>query len=279
VAGLLGLASQDTDAAGNQGRAQTCPYRSQRRIETILNPQAGVAARAEAIHGFDDDLRPAEIDALAGFLKSHETEEDVSALHYLKNEVLNKLRSQTIAPKGLTETMIAMYHDRQQDETTRDYAVQHMAAWYEDGAEDAQDAKARIREALVQAAREKTVLGSTALLNLHELSHGDPSSFDAKAIDKLALEMAAASDTPVAARVTAFQVCAERQVAAAAPAIDFAVSNSGESILRTSAISAIGALREIPQAVAMGKSQPQEQVSLDSLALKQAETTRTSTAQ
>jgi hypothetical protein len=171
--------------------------------------------------------------------------------------------------------MVAIYQDRQQDDTMRDYAIQHLSAWYEDGAEDATYAKQKIREVLLQAAQEKSVLGATALLNLHQLSQTDPASFDAKVIDKLALEMAAASETPDASRLTAFQVCAERQVAAAAPNMEFAVSNSGDAILRTSAISAIRALREIPQSVAAPKSQTQEQVSIKSFALKQAETTRT----
>jgi hypothetical protein len=256
---LLGFsAKRGISAADEREPGKSVAQQSATHLEVISSPGSGIADRAQAILGLGCSLQCDEINILYRFLRAHEAEENIAALHYFKNEVLNSLRNQETPPKNLTETMIAIYWDRQQDETMRDYAIQHLAAWYEDGAEDAPDAKQKIREILVQVAEEKSVLGATALLNLHQLSQNDSSSFDANVIDKLALQMATVSDTPVPSRVTAFQVCAERRISAALPAIESALSDNRNAILRASAIAAIGELGRPPQIALLRSLQTQK---------------------
>jgi hypothetical protein len=212
-------------------------------LKLILNPTAGIRDRLEAIRELDDNLDPGQIDALYSFLKSHpdSRETNPSGLRTLKNNVLNALRNQIPPPAGLTATLIDIFHDRAQDFVTRDYAVQHLTSWYSRSAADSPDAKERIQTTLKEAVREKTSISGTALLGLHRLSLSDR-SFNGPEIDRSALRMATSSDTPLAARITAIQVCAERGLVQALPEIKRFAGVRGQTALQISAIAALGKL-------------------------------------
>ena len=219
-------------------------------LDLILDARADIRDRLEAVQEMGDNLGPSEIDALYCFLKSHpgSREKNVAGLRTLKNNLINALKNQIRPPAGLTATLIDLFHDRAQDFVIRDYAVQHLTTWYSRGAADSQDAKERIQTTLKEAVRENTSIAGTALLGMHRLSSADR-SFKGTEIDGSALGMARASDTPLAARITALQICAERGLAQALPEIERFAAARGQTALQISAIAALGKLGNVSDAL------------------------------
>lgn len=230
-------------------------------VRPILSAQTNIGERLKAIHSLKKNLNYEEITALYSFLKSRPTsaEKNIPGLHVVKNDILNALRDQTVSPAGLTDTMIAIYHDPKQDNVTRDYAIQHLISWYEQGAIDAVTAKEKIQAVLTEASgsdasslgeavQKNSSIAGTALLGLHRLSVLD-SMFNSTEIGQAALRLAQASDTPIATRITALQICAEREIKQALPTLESLVQISENIPLRISAIAALGQLGGKEQAV------------------------------
>jgi hypothetical protein len=219
-------------------------------LRPIIGGEEGpIAERFRSVRALGEHLSEAEILALYAFLKSppQPEETNLQGLHALKNDMLNVLRHQATAPAGLTANLINLYRDPAQDCVIRDYALQHLVAWYEQGAADAPDAKADIRAVLRDAVQDHRSLAGTALLGMHRLS-AEHAAFDAAEIDSLALSLARSAGTDPAARVTAIQVCAERGLKEALPVIN-TFAQTGENIaLRLSAIAALGRLGATEQA-------------------------------
>ena len=232
-------------------------------LKLILNPTAGIRDRLEAIRELDDNLDPGQIDALYSFLKSHpdSRETNPSGLRTLKNNVLNALRNQIPPPAGLTATLIDIFHDHAQDFVTRDYAVQHLTSWYSRSTGDSPDAKERIQTTLKEAVRENTSISGTALLGMHRLSSAD-GSFNRREIDRSALGMAISSDTPLAARITAIQICAERGLGQALPEIERYAGTRGQTALQISAIAALGKLGGAEDALLLEKLESEGDIAL-----------------
>ena len=210
-------------------------------VAMVGSVESGIGERLKAARTLGAHLGGGEIAALYSFLSAPPTEQNLPGLHALKNEVLNGLRTQAKAPAGLTGLLIRIYRDGAQDEVTRDYAIQHLISWCEQGAGDAADAKERIRAVLEQAAQEKGSIAGTALLGMHRLSQAG-SAFNESDIKSMALKMAMDVETKAAARLSAMQVCAERGWKEALPAMESAARERGEIPLRLSAIAALGRL-------------------------------------
>ncbi len=211
------------------------------RIASTTNLAPG--DRLEAVLSLGEKLSREEITALYSFLKSPSAreEKDLPVLYGLKNEILNVLRHQTAPSVGFTRTMVEIYSNQDQDSVLRDYAIQHLTAWYEQGAPDAPDAKEKIRAVLRLAAHEPNGIAGTALLGMHRLS-AESASFDGKEIDQFALAYARSTGTDLATRITAIQVCSERGIKAVLPAIESLPQQAGSLPLRLSATAAMGQL-------------------------------------
>lgn len=123
----------------------------------------------------------------------------------------------------------------------RDYAIQHLVSWYEQGATDQPEAKEKIRAILHQATRETNSIAGTALVGMHRLSIDD-SDFSRDEINNLALSLAVSAESNPATRLTAIQVCAERGIKAVLPAIESIPQTPGSLPMRLSAIAALGRL-------------------------------------
>jgi hypothetical protein len=236
----------------------------------IFDGEAGIPERLSAVARLGQDLSCDQICELYAFLKAlpGPQERNHAALNLLKNDIVCQLQDQTHPPAGLTATLIEVYRNPAQDPVARDYALQHLITWHEQGAADAPDAKIRIQSVLRQATREDTSFAGTALLGLHRLNTGGrrlvppaaggllqsasvPSgdSLDrflaggaggGEEISQTALRMLASANLPSASRITAIQVCAEREVAQALPAIETLAQAKGGAALRISAIAALG---------------------------------------
>ncbi len=212
-------------------------------IRPIINPSNTMAERLKAVHRLGETLGRDEISALYDFLKSApaQEEKDIAGLHGLKNDTLNVLRNQSSAPEHLTDTLIKIYRDPTQDSVMRDYSIQHLVTWYEQGAPDSSQAKEKIRSVLHQAAQEDSSIAGTALLGMHRLSSSDD-AFSGEEIDRMALHQTQSPGVNRATRITAIQVCAERGVKAVTPAIESLTQTLDSLPLRLSAIAALGKL-------------------------------------
>jgi HEAT repeats len=236
----------------------------------IFDGEARIPERLSAVARLGQDLSRDQISRLYDFLKAlpGPEERNLAALNLLKNNIVCRLQDQVRPPAGLTATLIEVYLDRAQDPVARDYALQHLITWHEQGAVDAPDAKLRIQSVLRQAAQEQTCIAGTALLGLHRLNTGErqamllgggnllqsagiplgdgPTHFPAGGainddeISQTALRMLAATNLPCASRITAIQVCAEREVAQALPAIQTLAQTEDNTALQISAIAALG---------------------------------------
>ena len=204
---------------------------------------ASMGDRFEAVHALGPNLSRDHIAVLTVFLKlpPRASEKNLPGLHGLNNDLLNVLRNQTTPPAGLTDTLLEIYRDAAQDSVIRDYAIQHLFLWYEQGAHDTLDAKEKIRAVLHEATRQNTSTAGTALLGLHRLSAGD-AAFSQQEIDRLALSLALSADTELATRITAIQVCAERGISEVLPTMELLARTSRCVPLRLSAIAALGRL-------------------------------------
>jgi hypothetical protein len=260
-------------------------------IFLITNGQAGIANRLLAVNRLERDLSHEQIIGLYSFLRAlpGPGETNWEGLNALKNDLLSRLRDQFEPPAGLTGTLIEIYRDRAQDPVARDYALQHLVTWYEQGAADAPDAKARIQTTLEQAAQENTSIAGTALLGLHRLVASDSAELLAErhvfrggggrgsngqnqfpdcaavkgvAISQMALRMLGATNLAPASRVTAIQVCAEREIVEALPAIQVLAQAEGGTALRISAIAALGYLGGPEQAVFLQRLEAEQNQAL-----------------
>jgi hypothetical protein len=214
------------------------------RVRAIVNLDGTVthAARYKALQALGVNASAEEIEALYEFLASA-LPTDQSGKDWergFRNDVLTKLREQENSPAGLTDQLLAIHQDRQQDIVMRDYALQHLSFWYEEKA--GPDEQQQIQNLLWTALKEtdSSIAGST-LLALHRLglSHSEFAQSD---IAEAALRLATDERCGELARITALQICAQLGVKDALPlALQFA--ESAKSIpLKVSAIAAIGQL-------------------------------------
>ena len=224
----------------------------------IFDGSIKITDRLSAAHQLGRRLCRQQISELYAFLKAlpGPQERNLPGLNVLKNDLVSLLQEQFDPPTGLTGTLIEIYQNPAQDPVARDYALQHLVTWSEQGAADAPDAKPRIYSVLRQAAQEDTSIAGTALLGLHRLSVNDSRTLPLSAgavsgeeISQIALRMLLSANPPSAARVTAIQVCAEREVGEALPPIQALAQAENGTAVRISAIAALGWLGGPEQAV------------------------------
>lgn len=253
--GLTGLLSAALPSFGEQlAPASSFPPAA----ALIFDGKANITQRLSAAHQLGRALTRPQIAELYAFLQAlpGPQESNLPGLNVLKNDLVSLLQEQIDPPAGLTGTLIAIYQNPAQDPVTRDYALQHLVTWSEQGAADAPDAKPRIYSVLRQAAQENTSIAGTALLGLHRLRVSDSralplpgSAFSGEEISQMALRMLLSANPPSAARITAIQVCAERDVAEALPPIQALAQTDSSTAVRISAIAALGWLGGPEQAV------------------------------
>ena len=93
-----------------------------------------------------------DVDALLVYLRKADSAMRPERVAALKNDVMNLLRNQEPPPKGLAETLIAMFRSGKHPPTVLDYCIQHLGAMVNE-IEDAA-LRRRIRETFVLAARQ-----------------------------------------------------------------------------------------------------------------------------
>lgn len=241
--------STTPDRPSGQAAAADRAVRTSRPVTRIIgwyDDYRRYQERLAAIHLLSTNLSTADQELLRTFLLQHDPADASTFGQGYKNELLDVLCALDPPPAWLADTLVQMYHDRSQDEVIRDYAVQHLAALYEQMlALDLNDPQSRqvIHDALWEAVGETDdSIAGTALLGLVTLAKESPEQFDRAEIGRAALRTAGDANTGELARITAFQVCAQLEVADAVPVLVETIRGGGPVTLRISAIGALGTL-------------------------------------
>ena len=199
--------------------------------------------RIAAVHAIKKDFNNEELQAFYSYLlapaHNQNNQDDREQENWLRNEMMDKLVTQQKPPSDLSDTLIAIYQDKEQDAVMRDYAIQHMNPAY---AQAGTEEKAALRQALWQAADETdSSIAGTALLALNDLAQNN-AEFEKDKIARTALKLAGNEQCGELARITAVQICGQTDATKAAPLILQLAQNAGSIPLRITAIAALGDL-------------------------------------
>ena len=152
------------------------------------------------------DLPEKDVASLMVYLQSTEDALRSERIAALKNDVMNLLRNQEPSPKGLVETLIAMFRSGKHPPAVLDYCIQHLGAMQGEITDDA--LRHRIRETFVVAARQtRQPYAGTALYSLAENKHASQSQKNE--LKRLTVALCKQGSHPVA-RVSAIQLAGER---------------------------------------------------------------------
>jgi hypothetical protein len=238
------LATVKNGPAGVQAPVLSLPASKWPAIQKIVDGRASYEERLKAIHSLSGQLTGADWKVLQPFLLQPDGLDKGQLGQVLKNELLDVLCALNPPPAGLGDVLAQMYRNPQQDEVIRDYAVQHLGAYYEQmtGQPDSAQVEQAVQKVLWEAVRETDdSIGGTALLALKRLSQ-EYHEFDQGKVASTALQMANDNNAGELSHITAFQVCAQLGTADALPVV-LAAAQNGETIsVRMSAIGALGQL-------------------------------------
>ena len=137
---------------------------------------------------------------------------------------MDELLDRPVIPADYGATMVVLYRDAANDIIVRDFAVQHIGLYAQalnrSGAYDPDSEDARLcRAALLDAAGEtRTIIAAAAFRALSDVSAFDP-HIGGKRLDATLVPCLGNASASPAARVMAAQLCGERGVATAVPAL------------------------------------------------------------
>ena len=234
--------------------------------QKIVDQRVSSMERQQAIRSLAGHMTDLDWEVLEPFLLQADGQDKVQTGQVLKNQLMDVLCAMNPPPPGLGDDLVKIYRDRAQDGVIRDYAVQHLSAYYGQISPQPNSAPAQqsvpttglfaprqvspnsvpaqqaVQAALWEAVQEPGgSIGGTALLALERLSR-EYAGFDQDKIAATALQMASDSNAGELTHITALQVCAHLGTADALPVILSAARN-GESIsVKMSAIGALGSL-------------------------------------
>lgn len=211
------------------------------RIHLAVNSDhnTGFPERVAVVHALRTELTAAEVSAFYGYLRTSTSKsgQDTEGEHWLRNEMMDKLVQQATMPPGLSDMLVAVYHDPAQDVVMRDYSVQHMAPAYEKVSDQE---KSNLRDALWQAAGETdTSIAGTAILAMLDIAQTEP-TMDRGRLADTAFKLAADDRCGELARITAVQVCGRMGVEQALPIVEQLAQTAQSIPLRIAATAALG---------------------------------------
>jgi hypothetical protein len=212
-----------------------------RSLAIVEDSSATYAERGAAVRGLGTNLNVYEIEALYRFLlESPPWPEQERVLdRAVKNDVLNLLRNQSAAPGDLTDVMLALFGDRNQDDAVRDYALQHMGVWHEHGPVEERE---RIMDVFASALDERdTSLAGTALIGLRHLVAGTAGETSGPNVAEAALAIVLDDNADDLSRVTALNLATGSDAARMRErAAEWAMDSRTGYPLRLASIAALG---------------------------------------
>ena len=152
------------------------------------------------------DLPEKDVAALVAYLRSKDNALRPERIAALKNDVMNLLRNQEPPPKGLMETLIAMFRSGKHPPAVLDYCIQHLGAMQGEITDDS--LRRRIRETFVLAARQtRQPYAGTALYSIAQDKRASLSQKNE--LKRLTIALCKQGSHPVA-RISAIQLAGER---------------------------------------------------------------------
>ena len=152
------------------------------------------------------DLPEKDVAALVAYLRSKDNAMRVERVAALKNDVMNLLRNQEPPPKGLVETLIAMFRSGKHPPAVLDYCIQHLGAMQGEITDNS--LRHRIREIFVFAARQtRQPYAGTAL---YSIAQDKCASLSQKNELKRLTVALCKQGSHTVARVSAIQLAGER---------------------------------------------------------------------
>jgi hypothetical protein len=250
-------------------------------VQKIVDVRVAYEERLQAIRSLSGQLTDLDWEALRPFLLKPDGLDRDQLGQVLKNNLLDALCSISPPPDGLGDVLAQIYRDRQQDDVVRDYAVQHMTAYYEQMAAQPNlvGTQQAVQKVLWEAVTETDdSIGGTALLALKRLSQEYP-GFDQEKVASTALQMAGDDSAGELTHITALQVCAQLAVASALPLAVQAAQNGETISVKMSAVGVLGSLgggEQIPflNAILTGtedRLRPVAQYALQQIATRQTQ--------
>ena len=185
------------------------------------------------------DLPKEDVASLMVYLQSTEDALRPERIAALKNDVMNLLRNQDPSPKGLAETLIAMFRSGKHPPTVLDYCIQHLGAMQGEITDDS--LRHRIRETFIFAARQtRQSYAGTALYSLSEDKQASQSQ--KSELKWLTISLCKQGSHPVA-RVSAIQLAGERGYKEILPILRETLSSSRrDAVLDIVSIGSLGLL-------------------------------------
>ncbi len=185
------------------------------------------------------DLPEKDVAALVAYLRSKDNAMRPERVAALKNDVMNLLRNQEPPPKGMVETLIAMFRSGKHPPAVLDYCIQHLGAMQGEITDDA--LRRRIREIFVFAARQtRQPYAGTALYSLAEDKRASLSQKNE--LKRLTIALCKQDTHPVA-RVSAIQLAGERGYKEILPILRETLSSSRrDAVLDIVSIGSLGLL-------------------------------------
>ena len=214
-------------------------------VAIVCGEDAATAGRYEARNGAlrsiarRRDLPEKDVAALVAYLRSKDNALRPERIAALKNDVMNLLRNQEPSPKGLAETLIAMFRNGKHPPAVLDYCIQHLGAMQCEITDDS--LRHRIRETFIFAARQTRQ--SYAGTALYSLSEDKQASLSQKSeLKRLTISLCKRGSHPVA-RVSAIQLAGERGYKEILPILRETLSSSRrDAVLDIVSIGSLGLL-------------------------------------
>ncbi len=256
-----GTARQQPETPENARDGTGTPIEMVTRTVSIVvsKDPVGIIARKQAVKNLSRTLESPDLSALMRFISGEKPEAcRLAHWHGLVDDIINVLRRQNEAPKGLTPTLVHIYMESN-DVVLQDYAIQYLRSCYVDRGdflvhEANPDAQDLILETLLHAASETgQTYSGTAMLALHaadtsselQMEPATRRQVQNRLRDLGALILAAARDpqTNKHCRISALQLCAIRGLRDVLPtARVLAADKAADTNLRISAIAVLGQL-------------------------------------
>lgn len=183
-------------------------------LEDILaEGNTNLRTRLSTLSNLDVPFEPEVLAMLEDYLRNPSAgssmKNNPAAEAAFRNAILNRLRAQN--PQGLAELLVTIFHDREhQNDTIRDYSIQHLAEWYIKNIDDESDPEIMMVENTVLGALEETEgsIAATALLGLNRMKPYSPRIDDAE-LAHIAVSLVDDSDSSSLVVATALQIAAE----------------------------------------------------------------------